>query len=404
MKVSERLRFRFLSVLSSGALLGPLGACNTPSNGSSAGRGVSAPRQQPSSEFRAQTSNQPAGSITPTKAMCHDGPGEVGCFDPGTTHFSPGGPTDTPPSNPPAEFDSNRCQVRAQVYDGCCNPAVTGPAFEKGKCCYGFCTGVCCGRPLLVMGEARVAPSVKRADWLESLCPFLTPLAAAERAELAEAWLGDAALEHASIASFARFVLDLLAFGAPAELVEGAERAMGDEIRHARLCFSVAAAYSGEKLGPGPLLMDGVSASSTLAEAAGAAFREGCIGETVAALALEEQARSAELPALSSVLREIANDEANHAELAWRFVRWALSTGGEEVQGAVDDVLRRAAPSSEAPPNEAFAWRKHGRLSRNDVVRVSIEAWQDVILPCARALRPRCRDPENRARSRARAA
>jgi hypothetical protein len=103
--------------------------------------------------------------------MCPHGPGEVGCFDPGTTHFNQGGPpsdpTDNPPPNPPAEFDANRCQVRAQVYDGCCNQAVTGPLFENGKCCYGFCTGICCGRPLFVGGEARVAPIVKRGDWLE---------------------------------------------------------------------------------------------------------------------------------------------------------------------------------------------------------------------------------------------
>src|SRR6185295_854994 len=171
-------------------------ACNNSSNGSlaspSEGRrpkmqpsdatGKPAPRQQPSSELPAQSSRSRAGSITPTSAMCPDGPGEVRCFDPATTHFNIGNaPTDTPPPNPPPEFDANRCQVRAQVYDGCCNPAVTGPSFEKGQCCYGFCTGLCCGRPLFVAGEARVALSVSRDDWLETLSLGLPLLATTEK-------------------------------------------------------------------------------------------------------------------------------------------------------------------------------------------------------------------------------
>ena len=323
--------------------------------------------------------------------MCPDGPGEVGCFDPGTTHFNVGNvPTDDSSRPiPPPVFDANRCQVRAQVYDGCCNPALTGPSFEKGKCCYGFCTGLCCGRPLLVAGEARVAPIVKRDDWLESLSLAVAPLATTEKSELGQAWLEDAALEHASIASFARFVLDLLAFGAPGELVEDAQRAMGDEIRHARSCFAVAAAYSGENMGPGPIPMHGVSASSSLAEAAASALREGCIGETVAALALEERARSTEFPALRTILRDIASDEANHAELAWKFVSWALATGGDEVRVAVDEIFRNTPPSSAGAPAKPTSqlWRDHGRLDPAELERVRAEAWHEVIEPCARFLR-----------------
>ena len=370
MKPSARLRLRLLSVLSSGALFAPLGAC---SNGDD------------------------DGSITPSSTMCSGQQGEVQCFDPGTTHFNVGNvPDDAAPPTPTPEFDSNRCQVRAQVRDSCCNAAVTGPSFQNSQCCYGFCTGACCGRPLLVAGEARVAAVVKRDDWLESLSVAVAPLNAVERAELAEAWLEDAALEHASIASFARFVLDLLAFGAPADLVEDAQRAMGDEIRHARLCFSVAAAYSGEKLGPGPIPMHGVSVSSSLAEAAAAALREGSIGETIAALALEERARSTALPALGTILRAIGSDEANHAELAWKFVRWALSIGGHEVHAAVEEVLLQSAPAPSVTATispSSRIWRDHGRLTPSELDRVSVEAWREVIGPCAKALDDSVRPP-----------
>jgi len=170
MNASERLRLRFLSVISSGALIAPLGACNNSSSGPSGARPMPATGQKPSNEKPPPVSRDAPHSILPTKAMCPDGPGEVRCFDPGLTHFNPGDvPSDQPPPpNPPAEFDTHRCQVRAQVQDGCCNPAVTGPSFENGQCCYGFCTGLCCGRPLFVASKARVASIVKRDDWLES--------------------------------------------------------------------------------------------------------------------------------------------------------------------------------------------------------------------------------------------
>jgi hypothetical protein len=51
-------------------------------------------------------------------------------------------------------------------------------------------------------------------------------------------------MEHASVAAFARFTLDLLALGAPADLVQSAQQALGDEIAHAELCFGLAGATS----------------------------------------------------------------------------------------------------------------------------------------------------------------
>lgn len=66
-------------------------------------------------------------------------------------------------------------------------------------------------------------------------------LGPAERSALASRWLDSALLEHASIASFARFSLHLLAVGAPPELLERTQRAALDEIEHARLAFAIVA-------------------------------------------------------------------------------------------------------------------------------------------------------------------
>src|SRR6185369_11435722 len=97
-------------------------------------------------------------------------------------------------------------------------------------------------------------------------------------------WTRDGLFEHASVASFGRFALELLAAGAPAALVEDAHRAALDEVRHARLCFDLASAYAGEAIAPGAFPFEGrVEVTSDLASIASRAAREGCIGETIAA-------------------------------------------------------------------------------------------------------------------------
>ena len=56
--------------------------------------------------------------------------------------------------------------------------------------------------------------------------------------------------EQASVASFARFSLDLLSVGAPADLVDDAHDAAKDEIQHAKLAFGLASFYLGETVQP----------------------------------------------------------------------------------------------------------------------------------------------------------
>ena len=45
--------------------------------------------------------------------------------------------------------------------------------------------------------------------------------------------------------------------------------------------------------------------------------------------------------ATRAALARIAEDEARHAELAWRFVSWALATGDVEVRAAVSAAFER---------------------------------------------------------------
>jgi hypothetical protein len=326
MRMAERLRVRFLTAISGGAVLVAL---------------------------------LPTACSTTTKEdlepECSTGKAEVVCYEPGTTHTVSDGKSTMP--HPDPHFDGKGCQVMDEVRDGCCNAAATGPELIDGKCCYGFCTGSCCGRALLVAGEQRVAPAASRADWLEPVDVSLAGLSESDRRELAERWLQDALLEHASIASFARFTLDLLAFGVPSELVEGAQLAMADEIAHAKVSFAIASAYAGRRLGPGPLAVDGVQPSSNLAEAAAAAVSEGCVSETIAALTASQRAEATSDPVVRAALERIASDEAGHAELAWRFVQWALASGGPAVSHAVRSAWR-GPETSELDEVELSAWRE----------------------------------------------
>lgn len=336
------------------------------------------------------SSDEPAGKARLTQIACQNGPADVQCWAPHETHFSaPNLPPGTPVSTPEPIFDQNGCHVAEQVADGCCNPPVAGPELDNGQCCYAFCTGACCGRPLLVDGAPRVAPVVRRGDWT---VPFdgvaLDTLDATARRKIADEWLADARMEHASIASFARFTMDLLAFGAPPDLVEDAQRAGLDEVVHSRICFGVASVYAGAPCGPGALDLVGAKPSAKLAEAALAALHEGCIGETTAALLAAERARAAESPELRAVYERIAEDESRHAELAFRFVAWAIAEGGGEVRNALSAAF--AALRTSGTPVRSRGrdpvLRAHGRLAEWEMRDVERRALSDVIVPCLGAV------------------
>jgi hypothetical protein len=239
------------------------------------------------------------------------------------------------------------------------------------------------GRPFVVDDEVRTAAVVGRDDWCEAIAVEAVP--AATRARLAEAWARDGAYEHASVASFARFVLELLAVGAPPELVLAGQAALADEVRHARACFGLASAYAGTPVGPGPLAVEGsLAGPCDLAALAGATAVEGCINETIAALVASTAAELADDPAVRSRLTAIAADERRHAALAWRTVAWALGRGDAAVREAVARAFA-CAPTVDDDAGED-GLEAHGRLSRRARVAVARVAWRDIIAPQAAAL------------------
>lgn len=300
--------------------------------------------------------------------------------------------------------------IEGKVYDGLSKlPSMQG-TFNVGRtvrrrdagdetvCCYHWFE-YCSGRPLLAAADRSDAPTTRQllpptrpgTGWsrpdpdpqLQGPGPDLTPDV---RSSLAQLWLHDARTEHASIAAFNRLALELMALGAPHELLTGCQRAALDEIDHARRCFALAGAYSGQPVEAGPLR--GVTVRATdLGTLVRETFVEGCLGETVAALAATRAATVCRFDTVRADLEQIANDETRHAALAWAIVRWALRAGGEsarrELMRAVAEV---PVPADGAPDFADRKLRVHGRLGRAGLARARRDAWLHVVEPMARAL------------------
>jgi hypothetical protein len=165
-------------------------------------------------------------------------------------------------------------------------------------------------------------------------------------AEVAEEWRRAARHEHAAITAFTHVALELVAVGAPPDLVADAQRAALDEIRHTRTCFDIARAIDGRDASPAPFpeartaLPAPVSRSRALVRLAVDAVVDGALNEAVAGRVLARLASRCEDGSLGTRLRAMAADESRHAAHSWRVVAWCLEEGGEDVGSALRDTLR----------------------------------------------------------------
>ncbi len=288
---------------------------------------------------------------------------------------------------------------------------ISGPTTVGTDCCYQVdvtdpkapdCIMIP-GRPFVVGGQARVAsvsaglrgweartPTLPRARAASAaLSPHIADLDAATRAHLGRAWATDAAYEHASVASFGKLALELLSFGAPADLVRGAHDAALEEIGHAQMGFALASAYLRAPIGPGALAeARSFAGAATLADLAAAAVQEGCFGETLAAVVASAQLAAATDPAVREALAIIVEEESRHAELAFRIVAWAVSLGGDDVRSAVHHAFleslataRQAVEEAQHEAPSSAPARAHGRLSTAEVLTERLRAAEEVVVP-----------------------
>jgi hypothetical protein len=247
------------------------------------------------------------------------------------------------------------------------------------------------GRPFLVHGAAQVAGVAPRRDWKAvTRTPDLAGLSAPQREAVGVAWTRMAGMEHASIAAFARFALQLLSIGAPASLIEQTNDAMRDETEHAKMCFALASAYLGRDVGPGALRVGDALAELSPEAILTTTIVEGCIGETVAAVEAAEALEHARDPEVRRVLSKIAEDEKRHAELAWRFVQWAMSRDATLRATAVSALTSSLATgvAAVAVPRSDRGMDLLAFGVVPDSLREEIRARvvREIIAPCAKAL------------------
>ncbi|KAL7469744.1 hypothetical protein ACHAXS_010918 [Conticribra weissflogii] len=182
---------------------------------------------------------------------------------------------------------------------------------------------------------------------------------------LAREWTKRALGEHASIASFSAFSISLLTNNAPDHLVRDALLAGLDELRHARVSFEIASLLAGRDVGPGPLPPSQHRFERDFTALALALAREGCVDETLSALAaarevddlMEMFERSDErvdpfrgtkydgvdraaVERIRDELRTIALEESGHSALAWRTLAWVCGVDAEACEVVREEVLR----------------------------------------------------------------
>ncbi len=262
-------------------------------------------------------------------------------------------------------------------------------AVDNGGTQFSCLTTSCAiGRSLLVDGSARATRASLRADWTDTdVRPDVDGLSPEIVSALAARWSDVASMEHASVASFARFTLQLMALGAPPELLAGTQQAAADEVEHARLAYAIASAYAGTRVGPGALDVSDVRIETERFAVLRGLIEEACVGEAIGVAEARAYADAARDPVLAAVLARVADDEERHAALAWRTLRWMLHGADERTLATAKESFDRAMESMRREPTvEGPVAREHGLWSASEIAALRGRALDEVVVPCARVL------------------
>jgi hypothetical protein len=235
------------------------------------------------------------------------------------------------------------------------------------------------GRQLRRFGCLTFAPLSKASAWLEKRDDVIAPIApiAPPPDGVADAWRTNGLTEHASVASFARLSIELVALGAPRGLIEAAHRDAMDEMRHTDLCFDLARSLDGRAIGPGeveggPMLGGLLPRRLRIARLAVDSMIDGALNEGVSARVIAELAEKAEHGRVKETLMQIARDEARHAAHGFEVVRWCASAGGPLVRSALASaasLLPKALGDGLSPEAADGRWERWGIPGRDRETR-----------------------------------
>ena len=143
--------------------------------------------------------------------------------------------------------------------------------------------------------------------------------------------------EYESIAAFAELGLDLMAAGAPTDLVTKCHEAALEEASHTKVCLRIARSFDGESKACAtseslrrcrrrPRLR-----AVLLSRIAVESYVDGCLGEASSARVLSKLGRTARSRTLRKALARLAREEMSHARLSAEIVQWCIAEGGDAV-------------------------------------------------------------------------
>jgi hypothetical protein len=243
------------------------------------------------------------------------------------------------------------------------------------------------GRPFTVDGQARLAPTSAANGWSQTSEWMATGMTEDQRDRLITHWTETAQFEHASVASFARFTMQLMAVGAPADLIAESTRAQADEIRHARVCLGIASTLADETIGLGALAINGsLEGADSIPSILVDTIKEACVNETISAAICQASGEAATDAFITDALVSIAEDEQRHSTLAWRTVRWLLAEHPELAdlaRATFDEAMAQPWGSSTESTGDLTPW---GVLSQAQEQAVASRVMRRVVKPCADAL------------------
>jgi len=212
----------------------------------------------------------------------------------------------------------------SETFPSCCYPVTVVDTDSSSQC---------------VVGRPYVEGSSQRSAKIHTSSAGLT------HSDCANAWLRAGALEHASVAAFARLSLQLMACGAPNALLTEVHQAAVEETEHAEACWKMARKLGVDCVVPGPFPFgEAIELAADLARLAADTVREGCLAETLGAHLARVAADAAPDLETRAVLQKIAADEARHAALSFRIVAWALRAGDAKVREAVMSAFAGPLP------------------------------------------------------------
>ena len=264
------------------------------------------------------------------------------------------------------------------------DPARRPRSWLDERCCYRvYSHGMGVGRALRVDGVPRVAGMRRGSEWSARSTSLPAEVPPHVRSRLARHWQEMAALEHASVAAFARLSLILLAHGAPADLIERTHAAALDEIEHARIAYHFASSYGGERIAPA-MLDAGSLTTPSLEELAIETLIDGCIEESAAAEWARRAAETAVDPVIAAAVGRIAEDEARHAELAWRILAWLVGLEPALAPRLVEALASRSSREDEGRAEPELT--AHGVLDQPSTRALREEIVARVVEPCLGAI------------------